>query len=286
MDTSKIRVLLTALETGSLSKAAEIFSYTPSALSHMLTSFEETIGVKIFARNEKGIKLNSEGEKLYPLLCNLLEAENALLKEATALKYGSEKELKIATYSSISRTILSDIIKNFKATHPDIRLSVIVAESFDNWLKNGDADIIFSDLKKEPDTVSVPIAEDLYHVITPKGMFENKTEINIEELYDKTYIYSKDRTIDKYVDKTKFKERLDFATKDDLSLINMVKQGIGITVLPKLVFDEVSEGIDAIKIIPSFKRTIAFSYLKEKSSHSGIKAFAEFVKSSINNPAN
>lgn len=281
MDTLKIKILLEAVELGSLSKAAEKFSYTPSALSHILSSFEENLGLKIFDRNEKGITLNENGQKIYPFLLDLINSESAILNEAARLSKKNNKTLKIATYSSISRTLLSDIIKDFKVAYPDIKLSVTVIESVDNWLKNKDADIIFSDFQGNSDTVCIPIAEDFYHVITPKGMFKNKKEINTYELYDQTYIYSKDRTIDKHIDKNLFKEHLDFATKDDLSLINMVKQGIGITVLPKLVFCETTDGIDAIKLIPPFKRTIAFSYLKEKEKNYGIKSFAEFVKKRV-----
>ena len=51
MDTFKIRAVLAAAETGSLSRAAEQFSYTPSAFSHMLSAFEDELGVRIFHRS-------------------------------------------------------------------------------------------------------------------------------------------------------------------------------------------------------------------------------------------
>ena len=43
MDTLKIKAILAAARHRSLSKAAEEFSYTPSAFSHMLAGFEEEI---------------------------------------------------------------------------------------------------------------------------------------------------------------------------------------------------------------------------------------------------
>ena len=64
MDTFKIKAILTAVEKKSLSKAAEEYSYTPSAFSHMLTAFEEDLGVKVFSRNSTGVALTEEGEKL------------------------------------------------------------------------------------------------------------------------------------------------------------------------------------------------------------------------------
>ena len=51
MDTLKIKIVLAAVKHGSLSRAAEEFSYTPSAFSHTLKSFEESLGVSIFKRS-------------------------------------------------------------------------------------------------------------------------------------------------------------------------------------------------------------------------------------------
>ena len=46
MDISKIEILLRAIELGSLSKASNEFLYTPSAVSHILDSIENEVGVK------------------------------------------------------------------------------------------------------------------------------------------------------------------------------------------------------------------------------------------------
>ena len=58
MDTVKIRAVLAAAKYGSLSKAAQEFSYTPSAFSHMLVTFEKELGVRIFERSSKGVTLS------------------------------------------------------------------------------------------------------------------------------------------------------------------------------------------------------------------------------------
>ena len=47
METMKIKAILAAAKYQTLSRAAEDFSYTPSALSHMADAFEEELGVKL-----------------------------------------------------------------------------------------------------------------------------------------------------------------------------------------------------------------------------------------------
>ena len=58
MDTKKIRALLTALDTGSLTAAAEELGYTQSGLTHMMNSLEDELGVKLLVRSKGGVRLS------------------------------------------------------------------------------------------------------------------------------------------------------------------------------------------------------------------------------------
>ena len=78
MDTAKVKMLFAAIECGSLSRAAQDFSYTPSAFSHMLASFEQSLGVRILERSAKGVTLTPEGEMLLPKFKRLLAAHTRL----------------------------------------------------------------------------------------------------------------------------------------------------------------------------------------------------------------
>ena len=44
MDTKKLEALLTAVELGSFTRAAEVLGYTQSGLTHMMNSLEKDIG--------------------------------------------------------------------------------------------------------------------------------------------------------------------------------------------------------------------------------------------------
>ena len=85
MDTMKIKAVLMAAKHGSLSRAATEFSYTPSALSHLLASFEQELGMRIFDRSSKGVKLSAQGQTLLPKLEAMLEAEREIFDTVVAL---------------------------------------------------------------------------------------------------------------------------------------------------------------------------------------------------------
>ena len=102
MDTFKIKAILTAVEKKSLSKAAEEYSYTPSAFSHMLTAFEEELGVKIFNRTSTGVYLTYEAEKILPEFKRILKAEEELYNVVSSFEKKNSHSLTVALYASLS----------------------------------------------------------------------------------------------------------------------------------------------------------------------------------------
>ena len=52
MDAKKVKVILKAIERGSLKAAAEENGYTPSGLSHLLQNMEDELGVTLAERKK------------------------------------------------------------------------------------------------------------------------------------------------------------------------------------------------------------------------------------------
>ena len=71
MDTTKCTALLTILEKGSLSAAADALGYTPSGISRMIDSMEEETGFALLTRSRRGVALTPEGEDMLPLIRDL-----------------------------------------------------------------------------------------------------------------------------------------------------------------------------------------------------------------------
>lgn len=263
MDTFKIKAIIAAAEYKSLSKAAEEFSYTPSAFSHMLTTFEKELNVKIFERNSKGVALTPEGKKLIENFKEIIISEEKLWDKIATLRGYKDNKLTIASYSSISRVLLSDIIKRLKKERPEINVSIVVCDDLMELFRNGKADIVFADSRNFSSYEWYPVFKDKYYVITPKGML-NVKEISINDLYDYPYIFTDDFFLSDFLDTSLFKELTIFKSYDDLSIINAVKDGIGLTILPELVISGSTSEIDVIPLKENITRTLAISYNKEK----------------------
>ena len=78
MDTRKLEALLTAVELGSFTRAAEVLGYTQSGLTHMMNSLEKDIGFTVLVRGRSGVQLTPAGQRLLPLVRDCLASTSAL----------------------------------------------------------------------------------------------------------------------------------------------------------------------------------------------------------------
>lgn len=277
MDTFKIKAILAAVQHQSLSRAAADFSYTPSAFSHMTAAFEKQLGVQIFRRHSKGVELTEAGKELYPKLQAMLQSEKELLDTAAELAGRTQPPLRIATHSSISRNFLSDILKEFRKHHPEIRIAVTVSDNLTGWLQEDRADILFADTAAFGDNEWTAIMEDRFLAVAPQNLVGNRQSITREELYEYPQIFTDDQPLRAYFDVSRFKELTYFRSEDDLSVVNMVRAGLGITILPALALKDNAEGTTLLELDPPLERTLGFAYRKSRKKLPALDCFVRFI---------
>lgn len=277
MDLNKVKAVLTALKLKSFSKAAEELGYTNSALLHMADSIEDELGVLLFKRSFAGVEWTEEGKEIKPFLESLLEKEKALRRKVGEMKGDKEHYLRIGSYSSISYHIIPKILKNFKKLYPEIRVSIIVGNTLTDWLQNDIADILFTDCKPNEQSEFVPILEDPYVAVFPSELCANKKSIKREEMYAHTLISVEKNKEEAYFDKSKFSEQLNYESVDDFSVLSMVKEGLGVAILPSLVANRRMQGVQVLKLEPKISRVLGFAYKKSKEKSFSTEKFLEFL---------
>lgn len=277
MDTFKIKAILGVAKYKSMSRAAEEFSYTPSALSHIISSVESEIGVKLFERNSRGVELTSAANELLAEFEAMLECERGIYETANRLAGKEKKEIRIATYSSLSRNFLPSIIKGFRKKYPDINISVNVSDYITELLDKEMADVIFGAVSTFGGNEWFEIAEDEFLAVFPVGALRDSDQITREELYALPQIFTDDAPLRDYFDVDKFSDLMYFRSQDDLSVINMVKSGMGVTVLPSLVLKENSDGVQTVRLSPPLKRKLGVAF-KNKRKAFEVKLFLEYIK--------
>ena len=83
----RYEIFLKVCETGSFSKAAEALDYTQSGISQMMAGLEEELGVKLFARINRGVTLTDNGTRLLPYVRELANQKNRLRQAAVNINH-------------------------------------------------------------------------------------------------------------------------------------------------------------------------------------------------------
>ena len=275
MDTQKLKAVLLAAEYKSLSKAAEVFSYTPSALSHSVDVLEQTLGVKLLQRTHTGVSWTQEGQRLRDKLRAVLDAEEDLLSCAAALTQQKRKQLRIGTFTSISVNLLPELLNGFRAQNPDVGISIQVGNELGDWLDRDTVDVVFG--AKNPNHVWQPLIEDQFVAVLPQGAFPGRRSVRAEELFSYSFIITENTAVERSMDLTRFREIIRLNSDDDLAAVALVEEGMGVTALPSLVLKKRPRHVQVLKLEPRLYRTLGLSWRKDLPPDSAAAQFIRYL---------
>lgn len=118
----KAQVFLKAVDTGSLSKAARYFGYTPSGVSHMMDAFEGEIGFPLLVRSKQGVSPTPNAVRLIPLIRDACGKDEQLTQVISEVKGLATGTLRIASYASVASEWLPEVIAAFHKDYPRIKI--------------------------------------------------------------------------------------------------------------------------------------------------------------------
>jgi DNA-binding transcriptional LysR family regulator len=134
---SGMGVLSAVVDTGSFVKAADVLDMTQSGVSRAIARLETRLGIRLFDRTTRSVKLTDEGRRLYEEIAPLL----AGLEEAAALASGSATavrgRLRVNVDPYFSRLILAPALGDFMATYPELELDLVTREQLGDLVADG-----------------------------------------------------------------------------------------------------------------------------------------------------
>ena len=142
-DFNKYRAFYAIAETKSFSKAAEILHISQPAISYSIKEVEEQLGIKLFIREKRNVKLTDSGEKLMfyieKAFNNIIMAERSLSENEGELT----GEVRIGIYSHISLFMLPEIIKEFTQKYPKTNFEIYCSSTAELREKLKDKELDF-----------------------------------------------------------------------------------------------------------------------------------------------
>ncbi|MBP0448443.1 LysR family transcriptional regulator [Kitasatospora sp. RG8] len=118
----QLEYLVTVVDTGSFTRAAELLHVTQPALSHQVRALERAVGGTLLERLPRAVRLTPMGRAVLPhARAALADAER--LRTAARLTAGLDGgELELATVYSVSLGILPPVLRAWRRLHPQVRI--------------------------------------------------------------------------------------------------------------------------------------------------------------------
>lgn len=246
-----LRTFVAVARAGELQLAANNLARTPSAVSMSLKQLGEELGVALFETDRKA-KLTRAGEAV------LAEAERAVRSfehSLDAIRHASQSDagfLRIAAVPSIATTLLPVAIRDVLKANAHLRLEIrdldsraIVREILEEGIDLG---IATSGNARQGIAIE-HLFEDRFEAVLPSShVLARRAALNLQDLRAETFIGN---GLCDLIETAEIQELMSASTlfvHSTASLLAMVREGVGVSILPKTAARQSRGGVTFVPI--------------------------------------
>jgi DNA-binding transcriptional LysR family regulator len=139
-DWNQVRAFLATAEEGSLSAAARALQQTQPTLSRQVTALEKSLGVTLFERGHRQMRLTSPGLELMEHVRAMAEAANRISLVASGQAQAIEGQVRITATELLATHHLPPMLRRLRAQAPGIVVEVLSSDRLRDLIRR-EADI-------------------------------------------------------------------------------------------------------------------------------------------------
>ncbi len=285
----RLRQFVAVARAEHMTHAADAIGVPQSTLSRGIARLETDLGVALFARRGRTVRLTREGRTL------LRHAERALAELAT----GTGEILRdtdvlhgrvgLAFLTTLGSAAVPRLLRDFRARHPGVRLDLVQGAHtmLLDRLWAGDADLaLTSPLPNEPGLDAVALDTEELRLVVPAGhRLAGRIEgVALAEAARETFVrflpgFGLRETVDAWCRESGFVPRVAFEGGDAETLRGLVGAGLGVALLP-VAHHALVPGIVELPVTqPRTSRTIGAVWAHDRPLSAPARALLDLVRS-------
>lgn len=271
-DQHTLTLFITLAEQLHFRKTSERHHMTTSALTRAIQRLEEGLGVMLFERSKRSVKLTENGERFYAYARQMVAAYEQLQLDFHATPDHIQGTIKLYATVTAAYSILPSIIKHFRNLYPLVTtyLETGSAKGAYEHLRTGEADFSVGILTKSKvkEILSKKILETPLVFVVPKS-FTHATLQTIPLIFPEPGDLS--ALITTYLESETITTTIHSYVEGHEAILAMVAAGLGGAILPQIVIDH-----------SHLKDDVVLSPLRPKLPHLEVGIFVK--KSSLDSP--
>ena len=269
-------------------RAAEMCSISQPALSAQIAALEITVGLKLFERSARQVRLTPFGEQFAPRARDILREAEALSEMARGAGGTALTRLRIGVIPTIAPYLLPSVIGHITAAHPEIDLLVreTMTHKLIEELSDGKLDCAIVALPvSEPAFTEVALFDEAMVLVRPAGDagrpvpdIDTLSQMKLL-LLEEGHCFRDQALSFCALRNTLPREGLDGSSLS--TLVQMVGAGIGVTLIPEMAVpvETRSASVDIAAMgAPHPKRTVGMIWRKSSALSEKLEGIAALVR--------
>lgn len=190
MELRQLRYLLAVAEQGHMGRAAELVHISQPGLSQQLRKLEDELGVSLFERHSRGVRLSIAGRALVPFFRNALRQVQDAKTALAELNQHIQGSVRVGSLQAINIGLLPLAIARLVQAHPRVQVQAreLAAHDIEAGVRNGilDLGVGFLPIKRNvEDFETEPLFEEQLVLVVPsQHPLARKSHLPVRQLRD------------------------------------------------------------------------------------------------------
>jgi DNA-binding transcriptional LysR family regulator len=282
MLTDQLRYFVAVARSEHMGRAAEQLDLSQPALSRSIQKLEQELGLPLFDRVGRGVRLNQAGNIL------LRRVDRACAEFDDAVRelrdFGHTKIVSVGYLSTFGVRLIPEVVKGFRALEPELQFKLFEAPNplLAKQLLAGELDLCVSTHLMDSALEWRPLfQEELYAIVPRDHRFATRKSIELVEFADEPFValragHGLRFVLDNLCQQAGFKPKIKFEGYEVSSLRGLVSMGLGVTLAPKRPVPATTE-VEVPISAPRCFRVVGISWRKARWLAPAAITFRDYV---------
>lgn len=284
MHLSQLQILVALVETGSFTEAAFALDITQSAVSHALATLEDELGVTLIERNRKGLfAVTAVGQKVLLHAREILTHAETIRQEAATVRGQLAGKLRLGSIQAVSPRLLAGAMSHFQQQYPEVKVVMFEGTGPEvyEWINTDIVDVGFIHYPLDG-IESTLIATDEMQVFVPEEHHLLQREaVTLNDLRAERFIMPKLGC--DFIDLLGREPsgdgpHIQYKASDSTTILAMVREGLGITLLPRMMLPEKLEGVHVLTLDPPHPLQFGLAVKSQATASPTAKLFIQVAR--------
>jgi DNA-binding transcriptional LysR family regulator len=271
-----------------MTRAAELLGVPQPTLSRSIARLEAELGIALFARPGRSIRLTRHGRSL------LESSERALLALSASLELLADEadpsrgRVALGFLHTLGGEIVPRLMRDFRASYPAVRFALVQdgSKRLLARLRDGEIDLcLTAPLPSGPDVLARGLAEQRIDLFVPAGhrLARQRAGMPLAEAADQDFIvmepgYGLRAITDAMCREAGFEPKITFEGEEADTARGLVGAGLGVSLLPATASSLADPSVVPVRITtPRAARTIGIAWPADRPLTAPAATFRDFA---------